>query len=129
MRLGSESIADLDSMSSEDLCLGDLSSKSISSLREDDLIIPSCRLRCRDDEFETATYTSILVDREEYSIHSFYFFDDLHAKFLILEALGSSFEFGLFVVIDDHPDFIGSCLRAREFETLDVSWVDRIEVS
>lgn len=127
--LGSESITDLDSVCREDLRFRNLASKSVPSLRKDNLIIPKSGLRRRDDEFETATDTSILVDREEYSIHSSYFFYDLHTKAFILETLTSTFEFCLFIIVHDDPDLIGSCLCARQLEALYVSWVDRIEVS
>ena len=116
-------------MSGEDLCLRDLPSESISSLREDDLSVFSCRLSGRDDILETPTDTSIFIDREEYSIHSSYFLDYLHTKSLILEALRPTLEFSLFIVIHDHPDFVGSCFSSRKLEALDMSWVDRIEVS
>lgn len=129
MRLRAETVADLDSVGTEDLCLWDLPCKSISSLREDDLIVLSCRLRGGYDELETSADARIFIDREKYSIDSYDFFDDLHTKFLILETLRSSFEFSLLIVIYDHPDFIGTCLRARKLETFYVSWVDRIEVS
>lgn len=52
MCLRPESITDLDSVCREDLGLWDLTSKSVSSLREDDLVIFSCGFRGRDDELE-----------------------------------------------------------------------------
>ena len=129
MRLRTEPISDLDSMSRENLCLRDLTGESISSLREDDLSVFSCRLRCRDDILETPTDTPIFIDREEYSIHSLYFLDYLHTKSLILETLRSTFKFSLFIIIHDDPDFVSSCFSSRKLEALDMSWVDRIEVS
>ena len=129
MCLRTESISDLDSMSREDLCLRDLPSESISSLREDDLVIFSCRFRGRDDILETPTDTPIFIDREEYSIHSYDLLDYLHTKFLILETLRSTLLLGLFIIIHDHPDFVSSCLSSRKLEAFDMSWVDRIEVS
>ena len=127
--LGSESITDLDSMRREDLSLWDLPSKSISSLRKDDLVILPCRLRCRDDELKASADTPIFIDREKYSIDSLHLRYDIHTEFLILETLRSTLEFGLFIIVHDDPDLIGTCLCARKFETLYVSWVDGVEIS
>lgn len=113
----------------EDLSLRDFTSKSVSSLGEDDFVVFSCGFGGRDDKFETATDAGILIDREKDSVDSSYFFDNLYAKFFILKALGTALEFGLFVIVDDDPNLVGSCLRAGEFKALDVSWVDRIEIS
>jgi hypothetical protein len=128
MRLSTESIDDTDSLTPKEDSLWDLRSESIPSLGEYDLRESASSLRFRNDHTETLTYASILIDREEYSIYWLECLHDLNAETFFLEALYSTLEFCLMIVVDDHPEFISSGLRLRELETLDMSWMDRVSI-
>jgi hypothetical protein len=128
MRLGSEPIDDTDSLAPQEDSLWDLRSESISALGEYDLREFPTSLRLSDDHSETRTDAPILVDREEYPIDRLECFYYIGTEVLFLETFYSALEFCLLVVVDDDPELIGSGLRLRELETLDMSWMDRIGI-
>lgn len=63
MGLGTQSVDDTDSLRAEKYCFRDLRSKSISSLREDDLTIFSTFFGFCYKCLQTRAYTRILIDR------------------------------------------------------------------
>lgn len=108
MRLRTETIDDTDSLRAQEDCLWYLCSKSVSSLREDNLTILPTRLCLIDEHLETRTHTPVCIDSEKYSIDRLQCSHDFHTKFFILEALDSTFHFCLVIIIHDDPELIGS---------------------